>query len=921
MGFTEVTTAEIDGSGSHVRHFRHDRTGADVVFLLNSDAAKTFSIAFRTHPTDSTGVAHVLEHCVLSGSRAYPVDQVFTELLKGSLQSYLNASTFADFTIYAVASPHRQDFTNLVNVYLDAVFFPLLSADCFRREGWHRAADGSQQGVVLNEMRGACASPTFKLAEQARRSLFREGPFSHAHGGDPERITDLTLEALRQFHQRFYHPSNALAAYSGVDDIQCELRRLDRAFDQFERRDPPHVRSWQAVKAPQTSTFSYAGQGPSFLALNWAFPEPADRLAELAYEVLCELLVGQPFAPLRRALIDADHCADVIEGRFCSDTSPPRLSIQLAGVSPDRLDDLQQAVRKALERLAQKGFDALTLAGALNTIEFRYRDRGTWKRPHALGLLLDMTKAWRLDRDTLDGLRFARELGELRHQPPGFFEEMLRMHVLQNPRQTIVMLAPDGITSDSLSKAPLPHSPDAYRKKTRGTINVPCLELQDLSSKNAELPIKHDKVGETPVLLHRRATSGLTYVDLALDLQGIEQLSCAALFGRILLQSGTARHSAHEMSRMIGAETGGLSVEIVSAPLANRQGTATHLVLRARALTEQTFRLFDILGEVLNEAVVPEPRRLIEIIRSEIIRIRAQIIPKAHDFLDRRLRAPVSELEKADGLSYLSFLYEFHALLLRNPDQARQRFNDMQATLLCQKRLVVSVIHDQSSAPLRPIKRLIDSLPEGKSAKASGHQRSSKISEAFILPTEMNFVGAAFDMASEMTRPASLAVALRWIENNWLRQKIREEGGAYGVRCRGDASGRIITFLSYRDPHILRTLDAFSSAGRHLAVEMNKNDLTRSIITTIGEMDRPKSPSDCGFEALTDWLIGQTSEQRHALRAQVLTTEIYDLKSFADLLISVDPQFAVIGRDSKVLCALIKRPGLFNLNKLPDNGV
>lgn len=227
-GFTEVAARKIPEIATRARHFRHDKTGADAVFLLNADAAQTFAIAFRTHPAESTGVAHVLEHCVLSGSRAYPAEKPFVELLKGSLQSYLNASTFADFTIFPAASPHPIDFQNLVDVYLDAVFFPLLTKECFRREGWHLSADGTQQGVVLNEMKGMCASPVHMLAEHARRSLFAAGPFSHAYGGDPDRIPDLTHDGMKRFHRVSYHPSNALAAYSGAADIQGELRRLDR---------------------------------------------------------------------------------------------------------------------------------------------------------------------------------------------------------------------------------------------------------------------------------------------------------------------------------------------------------------------------------------------------------------------------------------------------------------------------------------------------------------------------------------------------------------------------------------------------------------------------------------------------------------------------------------------------------------------
>ncbi len=923
-GFTEVAAREIPELATRARHFRHDRTGADAVFLLNADRVRSFAISFRTPLADSTGVAHVLEHCVLSGSRAYPAEKPFAELLKGSLQSYLNASTFADFTIYPVASPHPADFDNLVEVYLDAVFFPLLTERCFGREGWHVAADGTRQGVVLNEMKGMWASARYVLAEHARRSLFRTGPFRHDYGGDPDRITDLTHARMTRFHHQAYHPSNALAAYSGVKDIPAELHRLDRVFSQFEPRAPYMTQPGHTITAPRTLVIRHAGAGASGVALNWAFPAPESRLMDLACDVLCEALVGQPFAPLRRALIDAGHCTDVMAARYCDDTWPPRLSIQIARADAGRIAEVQGTLRETMERLLQDGFDKQTLAGALTSVEFRNRDRGTWKRPHAIGLLLDVAKGWRLGRDPLHGLGFAPELAELRSKPAGFFEVMLNTHLLENPRFTMVASTPQASTRT----APVCRPPDAavggsapQQQPPRGA-GIPRLALDDLSPDPVDDIMTVDQAGAVPVLHHQRQTNGLAYVDLAFDLRGLPGLSCASILARILLQSGTARCSARDMARRIGSDTGGLSCVMASAPFLSGQGAADLLILRGRTFVDRVPNLLAILGELLGEWHIPEPGRLSEIVRSEIAGVSAQILPKAHEFLDMRLRRHGNAREQMDGLSYLRFLHDFQSLILRNPDQARQRLRDSHNSALSRKRLTISITSDgQGAADLRAdIDGLLGQVAGGNPVVAQLCGPDLGRSEAFIVPGDANFVGMALapGTTDAACQPA-LVVGLTHLETGWIREELRDEGGAYGALCRGGASDGIITFLSYRDPHVLRTIDVFAAAGQQLSRGMSRDDLDRAIIATIGKWDRPLSPPDSGLKALTDWITGWSGESRAAFRAEVLATGMTELKCVGEVLIeaATSASIAVFGPREMLTRALDQRPDLFRINGLP----
>ncbi|MDO5757123.1 MAG: insulinase family protein [Rhodobacterales bacterium] len=924
FGFTEIASGQIPELATRTRHFRHNKTGADAVFLLNSDAVQSFAIAFRTHPTDSTGVAHILEHCVLSGSRAYPFEKTFAELLKGSLQSYLNASTFADFTIFPAASPHPVDFGNLVDVYLDAVFFPLLTRETFRREGWHRAADGALQGVVLNEMKGMYASAFYVLADRARRSLFTAGPFSHDYAGDPERIPDLSHEAMRQFHQAYYCPSNSLVAYAGVDDIPRELSRLDSVFSQFPRSDAPPQCTSAVIASPRTLILGHAGGSPPQLALAWLLPAPEDRQASLAYDVLCEALIGQSFAPLRRGLIDAGHCTDVAEGRFCDDTFPPRLSIRLVGVRKGRTAEVMQFLRAAIRQVIRDGFDRQIIAAALNTVDFRRRDRASWKRPHAVSLLLDVAKGWRLGEDPVAGLAFSSALAKLRQKPAGFFEKMLTPLLLENPRFAMVYSSSDPINPDLLKRPTRGEVPDTPLgdppppRVSAKTLGVPFLSLKELPRAPEEYIVSVDYIGSLPVLFHHRQTNGLAYVDVAFDLGGGADLASAAFFARVLLRSGAANRSARDMAHWMGVETGGIACEVVSAPLAQERGEASYLVLRARVFADKISDLFANLGELLSRWQIPERGHLAQIVSSELLRVRGQILPKAHEFIDRRLRRHVNAADQTDGLSYLQFLHDFHVLLEDDPDQAAERLRKSRNALLCLARLSIGITSDKRpEAHLSNIhENLVNALPVEILGKTGADTAVAQPSEGFIVASNANYVGTAFHMKQNGAIGA-LPVALKYLETGYVWQKIREEGGAYGALCRGSLSSGIITFLSYRDPHILRTVDVFEAAVQHLDVTMSAEDLSRAIIATIGALNRPLSPSASGLTCLINWLTGWTSTYRQSLYAGVLATRQKDIRDLEDILRNARGRVTVFADRDNLVHALERRPKLFNMRTLP----
>ncbi|HHE71483.1 MAG TPA: peptidase M16, partial [Chloroflexi bacterium] len=417
--FELLEEREIPELNTRARLYRHVKTGAEVLSLENADENKVFGVTFRTPPTDSTGVPHIMEHSVLCGSRKYPVKEPFVELMKGSLNTFLNAMTFSDKTCYPVASQNVKDFYNLVDVYLDAVFFPRLTREIFEQEGWHYELEALDQpltykGVVFNEMKGAYASPDSLIARYSEQSLFPDTVYRHDSGGDPEVIPELTYEAFRAFHARYYHPSNARIFFYGDDDPEARLRAVGEYLDAFEPLEVDSTIPLQPrLSQPRRLVFPYPvgeeNTPRSMVTVNWLLTENADPTEVLALNVLAYSLIETPASPLRKALIDSGLGEDVIGGLDDS-LRQVYFTAGLKGVDPERVDQVEALILDTLQRLSEEGIERATLEAALNTIEFRLREQNTGRYPRGLFVMLQALTNWLHDRDPLAPVAFEQPL-------------------------------------------------------------------------------------------------------------------------------------------------------------------------------------------------------------------------------------------------------------------------------------------------------------------------------------------------------------------------------------------------------------------------------------------------------------------------------------------------------------------------------
>ncbi len=588
-GFTLLEERTITESQSRARLWRHDRTGAELLSLCNDDENKVFGVTFRTPPRDSTGVAHILEHSVLCGSRKYPLKEPFVELLKGSLKTFLNAFTYPDKTCYPVASTNVQDFYNLMDVYLDAVFHPLIEEHIFRQEGWRlepvpEAPERLQlKGVVYNEMKGAYSSPDGLLSEKAQQTLFPDTVYGLDSGGDPLVIPDLSYAAFLAFHRSYYHPSNARFFFHGDDPEEQRLERIATVIDAFAPLEPQSQVTLQPpFAAPKTLRFPYpvsaeeqggeegdaADRGRCFCVLSWLFPEPPDLEAALCWDMLETMLIGLPGAPLRKALLESGLGEDLAGVGLEAELQQSYFSTGLKGLEAEDVPALEALLLETLQGLAESGFGAELVEAALNSLEFDLRENNTGSMPRGLQLMLRCLTQWLYDKNPLDALAFEAPLAAIKARLAGgerLFEGLVRQLLLDNPHRVTLVLEPDAglaarlqqeeeariaslaagldeggrarLAAEAEELLRLQQAPD----KPETLALLPRLTLGDLPRENALIPSAETDLAGAPALVHDLATSGILYLDLCFELEPLlTQRPALApllpLFGRALLE-------------------------------------------------------------------------------------------------------------------------------------------------------------------------------------------------------------------------------------------------------------------------------------------------------------------------------------------------------------------------------------------------
>jgi presequence protease len=941
-GFELIEQRSLPELNSEAYWYRHIKTGAELLSLVNEDSNKSFGVSFRTPPDDSTGIAHILEHSVLCGSRKYPSKEPFVELLKGSLNTFLNAMTYPDKTVYPVASQNLQDFYNLVDVYLDAVFYPRLTPQVLQQEGWHYelpTADAtlSYKGVVFNEMKGANSSPERLLFNYGQTTLFPDTIYRHDSGGNPADIPNLTFDQFQAFHHRFYHPSNAQFYFYGDDNPTERLRLINDFIAEFDRSEPEskidvqpmfaeprHVERTYPVAEDDTS------ERKGMLLMSWLLPENHDPHLAFALEMLEYLLIGTPGAPLRKALIESGLGEDLANSGV--DTSRRQMSFQIGmkGTDPDTANAFEKVVLNTLHHLSVEGIDQDAIEAAVNATEFALRENNTGNFPRGLAIFLRALNTWNHDGTPFDAIAFEETLNDLKQRLANgeqIFEELIENYLVKNHHRVTLVLRPDSqlaqtweaneqaklanvrshltdrdierVVQESLALQKAQETPDSPDVLAM----IPQLTLEDLDRQVKTVPTEVLDVAGAELLYHDLGTNGILYFDLGLDLHTLPQdlLPYIPLFGRALLEMGTEAEDFVRLSQRIDQKTGGISTKTFTTVVRGTDESAAWLFLRGKAMAPQSAELFAILRDVLTTTRFDNQERFLQMVLEEKAGAEAELVPMGHRVVNRRLRARLNEADWANeqmtGVSQLFFLRSLAENVQNNWKGVLATLTRIRNILLNRDTMILNATLDQSGwrEVLPRLESFVEGLPTASATREAWSPALPPAPEGLTIPARVNYVGRVADVSNVPNATTGSAVVVsRYLGMSYMWEKVRVQGGAYGGFAALDTLANTFSFLSYRDPNLTRTLDVYKGAGDFLRdVEISGEEVTKGIIGAIGDMDAYQLPDAQGHSALERYIAHVTDEQRQSRREQILATTPADFRAFADVIDAVNQQGAV----------------------------
>ena len=915
-GFSVTRTAPAPDCGSELIEMQHIKTGARLVWLKNSGENKLFSVAFKTPPTDDTGIFHILEHSVLGGSEKYPVKEPFLELMKGTMNTFLNAMTYPDKTVFPVSSRNDTDFMNLTRVYLDAVFAPAIyyNPNIFYQEGWHIEMRSSSdtpvyKGVVFNEMKGAMSSVYSRMESDMMQALYPDSCYRFESGGLPESIPDLSYEQFIQGHKTYYHPSNAYIYLDGPVDIDSVLELIDSEYlCRFDKREVENDIPVQAPIAP-TVKKSYYEISPdeeesnhTYYLIGKVLGSWQDRERITAASVLGEALTGSNDAPLKRALLDTGLCLDV-SLEVSDGIMQPFGCIAINNTDEENCGSLKETLRSAVSELCEKGIGSELLTAAINRLEFRYRAGG---EPRGLTRNINALSAWLYGGDPLLYLEMGEVFDSLRAKTEsGYFEELLRQWLLEEEGTAELYLLPSRTYGDE-QKA------DEAKRLAAIVDGLACEEKDVIVEQNRKLDewqqsvdtaeqlatmphLAISEVGEEPlsfetevtdingitVLRHPSSDEGIAAVSLYFSLADCteEELSAAAAMSELLGELPTADSSAAELQRRITGLLGSITYNV---DVFSKQGItdkcSPYFSVTARFLDKNTDEALALIAEILTKTSFDDKDTVKELLLQTDENYKQSIIANGHTYSMTRVRAGLSAesavTELVSGYEGYKRIHE----AVKAPEKLIAAVKTLSRRIVCRARLTASVTGDISP------EALITALPEGAApaVKEMSFRLDLPAKQGVAIPAGVSYSAMAFPDNSADT--AVRKVLFRALSLEYLWNEVRVKGGAYGTGAFMTASGEQ-SFFSYRDPSPAATLDICAKAAdfteQYCAGEP---DITQYIISSVAKDEPLMSDGNKSRKADGLWFRGITDEERAAEKKRMLGVTAKQLREAAEKL-------------------------------------
>jgi Zn-dependent M16 (insulinase) family peptidase len=921
FGFELVQEQDIAELNTRALLLRHRGSGARLLSLHNDDENKVFGINFRTPVADSTGIAHIMEHSVLCGSEKFPVKEPFVELMKGSLNTFLNAFTYPDKTCYPVASQNIEDFYNLVEVYLDAVFFPKISAEILKQEGWHYEIDSVEgkdeliyKGVVYNEMKGSYSSPMTLMYQYAKEHLYPANQYRYSSGGDPEVIPDITYEQFRSFHKKYYHPSNSWIYFYGDNDLEGRLAIVSEYLNRFKEQPLDSGIDLQPTLAePQEFLYHYdAGEAKveskTMMTLNWLLPEGTDVDQVMALSVLDYILLGSSAAPLEKALIDSGLGESVIGGGLATELRQLNYSVGLKNFKSFDVGKVEQLILNTLGSLVEEGIPSATIEAALNTVEFSLRENNTGRYPRGLSLMLRALTRWLHDEEPFKMLAYEASLQSVKKaaSTPGFFEQLIERFLLNNPHRVKIILEPQegyalGKTQAEKQKLAtifqtLSEEEKEFIKSETKALNalqakedtpealatIPSLSLDQLDRVAKKIPTQCQEIQGRQHLVHDLFTNGISYFDIAFDLRGVDRLHIPYLpmFCRMLFQMGTSKKGFVELVQAIDRLTGGVSASPWVLTRNKETKAAAYLLIRGKVLSGKEGQLFDILKEVVEEINLDQQDRFLQLVRQRKSGLESSVTSSGHSYAMTRLSGMFSQAgwinEQIEGISQLLFIRQLEQEVTHNWSKVLTVLQSLRELIFRRENCVANVTlsAEAVSGATMVLENFQQSLNSSALVASDWPLKGDSEDFGVVIPSLVNYVakgGVLYDYG--YTYHGSIKVISKYLRSSYLWDKIRVQGGAYGAFCSFSKATGFISFCSYRDPNFAETLAAYDAAADFLLGEtLSDDELRKNIIGTIGDLDTYQLPDAKGMTAFGRYMRGISDLEVQEEREQVFET-------------------------------------------------
>ena len=944
---------------------RHKKSGARIAILSNNDDNKVFYIGFRTPPEDETGVPHIIEHTTLCGSKKFPVKDPFIELAKGSLNTFLNAMTYPDKTVYPVASCNDQDFKNLMDVYLDAVFNPNITKyeEIFKQEGWHYELTGRDDelkinGVVYNEMKGAYSSPDEVLSSQIYRSLFPDNTYSKDSGGNPEYIPKLTYEAYLDFYHKYYHPSNSYIYLYGDMDVVERLEWLDKEYLSLydykkvnsEINKQPAFDEIKNVEAQYSITMDDSQENKTYLSYNRVVGDTLDEMLYQAFDVLDYALVSSPGAPVKQALIDAG-IGDDVYGSYDAGILQPVFSFVAKNANASQADEFESIIENTLKEVVKTGINKEALLAGINSSEFKFREADFGQFPKGLLFGLNCLDSWLFDdMKPFIHLECLGTFAKLRKAvDTDYFEKLIQEYLLDNTHGSSVTVKPkrglgnerEEALAKELSDYKASLSDEEIKKLIEDTEHLkkyqeepssdedlrklPMLTRADMKKNAMPFSNIEDELLDVKVVRHDIESNGIDYISFLFDAGDFAQseLGYLGFFTNALGLVSTEKYSYTDLANATNIYTGGISTGTASHPdIKDRNNFVFKFEVKLKVLEKNLDKALELMEQMLLSSDFTDTKRLGELVAQIKARLQANLSSSGHLVAAMRSMSSFSRYalyqDELKGIAFYRSICRIEKELSESPKSVSDKLAAIAKKLFARNRMLISFTgNDEAYGNAKPSLEKV--IAEFNKMSAVGNQAEvhfNTAKEAFIDASQIQYVAKTGDFICEGYEYTGALRLLRIILSyDYLWINVRVKGGAYGCMNTFLRSGESY-FVSYRDPNLSDTLDVYDRIPEYIkSFSPDERDMTKYIIGTFSALDTPMNPEAKGSRSLSAYLEGITYEQIQKERNEILNAQPEDIRRLADLVEAVlkKDSICVIGNENMIK----ESAGLFeNVEKL-----